>query len=600
MSKVIIDNTDTKRIGIIRQVAAFFAIAVLITGIGTFISQRVMSTSAVKAGTESVAKAVATEVILSVKEYPAYDWLLSYWYEHPDDLDIEYDVEYYEGTVTEDKCNEFLKRHPGTFLKYMTTKEVEALSEEDRKMYAEIIYSWLTTRINQIKRTYNIDYLFCVIAKDDYKSQFFLLSAADEGAVRGDNYEEVYKLGKVVSVADNLGQQESMRDAVENAEHLAQAGNYMDYYAYLGDVDGNPAFVGLTYNLRDLNASIRSQTTRGTIYAVVLQLILSFICLVFISVFVLRPLRKVQKNIRLYKQNKDSAAIEENLSEVRSHNEIGELKEDVISLSKELDNYMYEVGRITAEKQRISAELDLAAKIQANTLPNNFPPFPDRKDFDIFATMEPAKEVGGDFYDFFMMDDDHLALVMADVSGKGVPAALFMMVSMIQVQNSATNFISPGKVLEVVNEQIISHNPEEMFVSIWLGVLNLKTGLLTASNAGHEYPAIMQPDGKFELIKDQHGFVVGGMEGMKYKEYTIQLKPGSKLFVYTDGVPEATDKDNKMFGTKRMIDALNKDPNASPEQLLQYVKESVDEFVQEAQQFDDLTMMCLSYHGKKK
>ena len=165
------------------------------------------------------------------------------------------------------------------------------------------------------------------------------------------------------------------------------------------------------------------------------------------------------------------------------------------------------------------------------------------------------------------------------------------------VQNYAMMGYSPKEVLSRVNKQICSNNQNEMFVTIWLGVLELSTGKLTASNAGHEYPALKHADGTFELYKDRHGFVVGGMEGIQYRNYEIQLQPGDKLFVYTDGVPEATDTAEQLFGTERMLEALNTDPDAAPEQILGNVRAAVDHFVKEAEQFDDLTMMCLEYKG---
>ncbi len=250
------------------------------------------------------------------------------------------------------------------------------------------------------------------------------------------------------------------------------------------------------------------------------------------------------------------------------------------------------------KSERIKSELDLATRIQADMLPNIYPAFPDRNEFDIYATMNPAKEVGGDFYDYFLIDDDHLCLVMADVSGKGVPAALFMMASKIVLANNAMMGKTPAQILTDVNAAICSNNHEEMFVTVWLGILEISSGKLTAANAGHEYPLLKGADGKFELFKDKHGFVIGGMAGAKYKEYEIMLEPGSKLFVYTDGVPEATNSANEMFGTNRMLDAINEDITLSPENVLKTVRVSVDKFVGDAEQFDDLTMLCLEYKGK--
>ena len=250
-----------------------------------------------------------------------------------------------------------------------------------------------------------------------------------------------------------------------------------------------------------------------------------------------------------------------------------------------------------AEASRIETELSMATRIQADMLPNIFPAFPERKEFDIFASMTPAREVGGDFYDFFLIDQDHLGIVMADVSGKGVPAALFMMASKILVQNYATMHLDPKAALEAANNQICQSNREEMFVTVWLGILDLRTGILRASNAGHEYPAIKQPGRMFELFKDKHGFVLGGMAGIKYKEYEIQLEKGSVLFLYTDGVAEATNGKNELFGTERMLEALNQDPEADPPVILENVMDGINGFVAGEEQFDDITMLCLRYNG---
>ena len=245
-------------------------------------------------------------------------------------------------------------------------------------------------------------------------------------------------------------------------------------------------------------------------------------------------------------------------------------------------------------------ELTMATRIQASMLPSIFPAFPEREEFEIYASMDPAREVGGDFYDFFLVDEDHLCMVMAYVSGKGVPAALFMMASKIILQSCAMLGQSPGEILTKTNEAICSNNPEDMFVTVWVGILELSTGRLRAANAGHEYPVIKQPDGGFELYKDRHGLVVGGMEGVRYQEYELQLRPGAKLFVYTDGVPEATDPEQELFGLERTVAALNARPEASPEEILKTVRRSVDDFVKDAEQFDDLTMLCVEYKGKKQ
>ncbi|MBQ6361255.1 MAG: SpoIIE family protein phosphatase [Lachnospiraceae bacterium] len=261
---------------------------------------------------------------------------------------------------------------------------------------------------------------------------------------------------------------------------------------------------------------------------------------------------------------------------------------------------MEKKNREQAEKERIAAELNMAKKIQEGALPGVFPAFPDRHDFDICATMEPAREVGGDFYDFFLIDDDHLCMVMADVSGKGIPAALFMMDAKSVLKSFAILSKSPGKILEQANEDVCAGNNMDMFVTVWLGILELSSGKLTSANAGHEYPALKRANGDFELIKDKHGFVIGGMEGMRYRETETRLQPGDKIFLYTDGIPEATDAAKELFGTERMIAALNANADAAPQQILRTVRAAVDEFVKDEEQFDDLTMLCMEYKGAGK
>ena len=270
------------------------------------------------------------------------------------------------------------------------------------------------------------------------------------------------------------------------------------------------------------------------------------------------------------------------------------------SLTGRMQTYIDDLQRVTGEKERIGAELNIATRIQEGMLPDTFPAYPDRSEFDIFARMDPAKEVGGDFYDFYLIDDDHLGLVMADVCGKGVPAALFMMASKIILANNAKQGMSPAKVLHETNNAICANNKMDLFVTVWFGILEISTGKITAANAGHEYPVLCSPEGIFELVDDKpHGFAVGGFPDEEYNEYVWQLEPGQKLFLYTDGVAEAMNQEREQFGIERMLEVLNNDQKRTSKETLMAVRTSVDSFVGGAEQFDDLTMLCLEYHGKK-
>ena len=285
---------------------------------------------------------------------------------------------------------------------------------------------------------------------------------------------------------------------------------------------------------------------------------------------------------------------------IKNVDEIGMLAGSIDQMEEKIQDYVEHITAITAERERMDAELSLATRIQEDMLPNVFPAYPERKEFDIYASMNPAKEVGGDFYDFFLIDDTHLGIVIADVSGKGIPAALFMMVSKIMIKNQAMTGAGPAKILETVNDQICANNREEMFVTVWLGILDTETGILTASNAGHEYPMIMTDDTGFRILKDRHGFVIGGMPGLRHTEYEIRMEKGSKIFVYTDGLAEAQNAADEFYTAERAVEELNVCRNGSPEFIVKWMARSVDRFVEDAPQFDDLTMLCLEYKGKEE
>ena len=283
---------------------------------------------------------------------------------------------------------------------------------------------------------------------------------------------------------------------------------------------------------------------------------------------------------------------------IRTGDELEKLTNTMANMEHSLKEYGANLLKITSEKERISTELTLATKIQASMLPHTFPPYPNRHEFDIYAVMEPAREIGGDFYDFFLIDEDHLCLVIADVSGKGIPAALFMMISKTILQSCAMLGRSAADILTKTNEALCSNNQVEMFVTVWLGILEISTGRLSAANAGHEYPVIKRNGGVYELYKDKHGIAIGAMDGVHYKEYTLRLEPGDSFFLYTDGVPEATDAEAKMFGVDRLVDVLNQGTGTTQKERLTDVRKAVSEFVQDAEQFDDLTMLGFTYNGQ--
>ena len=310
------------------------------------------------------------------------------------------------------------------------------------------------------------------------------------------------------------------------------------------------------------------------------------------------PLRQLAQAATNFADDDDNLTMDDVIRlDINSDDEIGDLYRQIRAMESRIVSYTDNLMRITAERERVNTELNMAEKIQRDMLPAVFPAFPDHSEFDLYASMIPAREVGGDFYDFFLTDETHLAVVIADVSDKGVPAALFMMASMILIRYRTIKGGTPAEIMTEVNRLIWRSNHSRMFVTVWMGIIDLTTGVMTCTNAGHEYPFIRGADGEFRILKDKHGLVVGGMEKTVYRDYELKLEPGGAVFVYTDGVPEANDPAAEMFGMNRLEASLNRSPKDSPREILDRVKADVDVFADGAKQFDDLTMLCLEYKG---
>ena len=264
-----------------------------------------------------------------------------------------------------------------------------------------------------------------------------------------------------------------------------------------------------------------------------------------------------------------------------------------VELSQRARKMVLEQSEVSHRTEAMQTELSMATRIQEGMLPHIFPPFPEREDFTIYASMDPAKEVGGDFYDFYFLDDDHLLLLVADVSGKGVPAALFMMASKILIKSCAGLCRTPGRIASEINRQLTADNPAEMFVTAWIGVAELSTGKLTYADCGHEYPVIFRKEtGSYEFLKGNKGMPIGFIEGAEYRESETTLLPEDLLFLYTDGVPETNDTEGKLFGRNRLLKLLEENKPEGAEEILELVKKETERFANGAAQFDDMTMLA--------
>ena len=372
--------------------------------------------------------------------------------------------------------------------------------------------------------------------------------------------------------------------------HIATA-----YYPVFNSAGDPVALVGVDYEVSGINRTVNSFIEIIIVCVLVVTLIVGTIFYFYLRKGMIEP---------LYALNNAAKDMVDGLEEgkqfklnIQTDDEVEELAGSFETMYTDLQDYIHQLSTVTAERERIGAELNVATKIQRDMLPDKFPAFPDHKEFDVFALMHPAKEVGGDFFDFFLIDDTHLALVIADVSGKGVPAALFMVISKTLIKNRALMGGGPAEILGSVNQQLAEGNETGMFVTVWLGIIDITTGKGLFANAGHEHPVLRRKGEDYELLNYPHSLFVGGMEGVTYREHEFQMNPGDRLFVYTDGVPEAADHKNRLYGEERLLRVLSRNKDATPEGTLEAVTEDIAAYVKDEPASDDITMMCFDFFG---
>ena len=479
------------------------------------------------------------------------------------------------------------------------------LSHEGQRLY--VIYRfehWFKIFFDAVD-DFNLSYVYFIypeLDKDHVMNYMFDPTLVTEKNEKG---EDILLLGDQVYEDPNIhANMWKVWESGEAGEAFDTLDNEFGFvYTYCYPVKYDEEKVGLLcaeISVDKVNADI----LQATIQQMVISVIILFLCTLFLFDFirrmVLRRIARLEKDVTVYSETKDIALAAEIEGHCGDYDEIGSLGEKFSLMITELDHYMDNLQKVTAEKERIGAELSIATQIQADMLPRIFPIFPDRTEFDLYATMTPAKEVGGDFYDIFMVDHDHLAMVIADVSGKGVPAALFMVIAKTLIKNRVQLGESPSKALANVNNQLCEGNEAELFVTVWLGILDIQTGDVVEANAGHEYPAIRRSNGTYELLRLKHSPAVATFEGLRFREDVFHIEPGDSIFVYTDGVTEATNEQNELFGEERMLAVLNDHASAHPGEILPVLKKAIDDFVGEAPQFDDITMLAFEYIGPNK
>lgn len=457
-------------------------------------------------------------------------------------------------------------------------------------------YDAMLSRFNNVKaNTSGLSYLYLMVPYEDHF--VYVIDAYTDQ----DDMDNISALGSVFEYGETeyayLLPDVKAKCASTQVVYGEDAGfgRSISVWAPVFDSSGEiAAMVEGDYVLTKVEKEINSYVLKILFFIIIALAVITVIMVRVIDTGVASPIIALTKYIDSYE--KGNLTLEP--VTFKDDNEIKWLSDSFSNMIGKMELYITDIKKITAERERIGAELNVATKIQADMLPGIFPAFPDRKEFDIYASMNPAKEVGGDFYDFFMVDNSHLAIVMADVSGKGVPAALFMVIGKTLIKDHTKPGRDLGEVFTEVNNLLCKSNSEGMFITAFEGVLDLVTGEFDFVNAGHEIPFLCKKDGVFAPYKIRAGFVLAGMEGIRYQSGSMQLEPGDKIFQYTDGVTEATNKSNELYGMERLNNVLCKNAALAPTELLPKIKTDIDVFVGDAPQFDDITMLCLEYKAK--
>lgn len=456
-------------------------------------------------------------------------------------------------------------------------------------------YYELQKRFNEVKEeSLDMDYLYMVVPYDTY----FLYVL--EAQTSEDDPELIAKFGEHYDYTDfdyefflpDVKAGKSSEDTIT----VTYSGEFEDSFTVwvpvLGSDGKTAAMIEADVNLSRVDDLIMDLLKSIMLLMIVLLIALVLLLLFTLSSLVVHPVVALTEEVDSYERGQYVPS----QYQFRFDDEIKRLSDSFHDMSRKIDYYVEEHAREAVEKEHLEAELSLAARIQGNYLPNVYPAFPERHEFDIYGTMTPAKEVGGDFYDFFMQDEDHIYLVIADVSGKGIPASLFMMVAKMAIRNAAQFETLPSRILAKANTQVNESNPENMFVTVWLGCVELSTGKLTFANAGHSRYLVYDGD-KWEFDTTRCGIPLAAMDFTRYRDTEVMLKKGSFLFQYTDGVTEAEREDDEQFGKERLLEAAQGLDTLNPQEVLDGIRKKVDEFVEGAPQFDDLTMLGFYYKG---
>lgn len=525
----------------------------------------------------------ATEVSSKLEEYEAIPFLLKYWSEHPEIL---------SSNLSTSKPTE-------EYLKNLDFSLIEKASETQQRTYAIKSYYAFSSVLDFIAS----------IEKESLEGPFIVsIPAIGSNTLCYAPSDEYFDIGQTIDFS-------TVKYAVKNVDFVSKDETVSRYLISIRSKKGSKEWaiytpltydgkiIGLTIYLVDMNNLRHTSFLLSDAIlkvSIVLVFAIGLVLVLTLNQVIIKPLFLIQRSLRIYTESLDSDTFLQDISKIKSQNEIGRLADDMNTLVNRLVSYSQEKEHFVSEKVRLDSELALASEIQLSMLPADFPDPEVEKRFELYATMNPAKHVGGDLYDFFFIDDDHLALVIADVSGKGVPAALFMMHATTLIRDKAVTGKAPSEILTEVNNELYAQNKNKLFITTWLLIIELSSGKAFETNAGHEKPVICHQNGKYDFIKNKHNLALGVRSNIKLADNELQFLPGDKLFIYTDGVTEATNADQQLFGTDRLLASLDQVVDKDQRTILENVKKNIDHFVGQAEQFDDITMLGFTYKPMKE
>lgn len=496
-------------------------------------------------------------------------------------------------TVLEDEYNRSAYEIAETAKSYLDPDRLEHYLETGE---IDAAYLEIQDRLDALVVSTNSYLIYVTRLSNDYTTSTYIFDAVhpDSGFTR-------YALGYTAQDMDPAYQDEveqimttGERSAVYFYSYTQASGAHTTAGIPVKDSAGEiVAFLGVEKAMTALENARQTYVWNVmgiTVLAVVLFLV---VYIGFLRREVVSPILTIAGEARRFAE--DNVARLDLLEQIRKKDEIGTLARAIGRMETDIVQYVENLTAVTAEKERIGTELNVATQIQADMLPRIFPPFPERDEFDIYATMTPAREVGGDFYDFFLVDQDHLAVVIADVSGKGVPAALFMVIVKTLIKNHTQTGMAPDQVFETVNRQLCENNEAGMFVTAFLGVLEISTGRFTYVNAGHNPPLAALGGRPYDWLPSKRGFVLAGLEGVRYQQQGIVLCPGDSIFCYTDGVTEALDPADALYSEARLRAFFRgRDLEGRPlAEQLDLLRRDIAVFAAGAEQADDITMLLL-------